>query len=191
MLPGRFVGILTQEVLGLPADIAARFGLRSEFTRRGLVAFGGIQVDPGFKGRLAISLFHAGPESIELEYRRKMFTVEFHNLDVAAEKPYSGAYQGLRDFDPDQQKFILNANTVSLAEIALLPNEVASLQMRVAQHEMSHAPTIGAVPIDEVARAQGVSVLYDSQELGGGWPEDEDVDAFLAAIRKPRSRRRS
>ena len=59
---GRFVGVLTEESLSMPLDVSARFGLRSEFTRCGLVAFGGIQVDPGFKGRLAISLFNAGPE---------------------------------------------------------------------------------------------------------------------------------
>ena len=62
--PGRFAAILTEESLGLPLNLSGRFGLRSEFTRQGLVAFPGFQVGPGFKGRLAVSLFNAGPEAI-------------------------------------------------------------------------------------------------------------------------------
>ena len=46
--PGRFVGVLSEETMSFPLTIAARFGLRSEFTRHGLIPFGGIQIDPGF-----------------------------------------------------------------------------------------------------------------------------------------------
>ena len=93
--PGRFVGILTDEILTIPLSIAGRFGLRSEFTRQGLVWFGGIQLDPGFRGRIAISLFNAGPEPIALEWRRKTFTVEFNFLDQPVEESqrYAGDFQ--------------------------------------------------------------------------------------------------
>ena len=47
--PGRFAAVLTEEVLHLPLTMIGRFGLRSGLTRQGLVAFPGIQVDPGFR----------------------------------------------------------------------------------------------------------------------------------------------
>lgn len=179
--PGRFVGVLTEEILGMPPDIAARFGLRSEFTRHGLVAFGGIQIDPGFKGRLAISLFNAGPEPIEMEAGRKMFTVEFQRLDVPAEKPYQGEYQSLTDFAEDQQNFILNAHTVSMAEIALVPSQMAKLEVRLERIERTAEKANGPASVALLAEEQGVSPTLDLREFEGGWPDDEDLDEFLNA----------
>ena len=102
---GRFVGVLTEESLSMPLDVSARFGLRSEFTRCGLVAFGGIQVDPGFKGRLAISLFNAGPEPIEMHAGK----TDVHRRVPAVGRacctaPYAGDFQNLEEFSEAQRE---------------------------------------------------------------------------------------
>ena len=175
---GRFVGVLTEESLSMPLDVSARFGLRSEFTRRGLVAFGGIQVDPGFKGRLAISLFNAGPEPIEMHAGRRMFTVEFQRLDAPAAASYAGEFQGLEGFSEAQRDFILNAQTASLAEITALPGQVAGLERRLARFEAERATETVA----ELAARQGVRPTKDLSELAGGWPEDEDINEFREAV---------
>ena len=175
---GRFVGVLTEESLSMPLDVSARFGLRSEFTRRGLVAFGGIQVDPGFKGRLAISLFNAGPEPIEMHSGRRMFTVEFQRLDAPAAAPYTGDFQNLEEFSKVQRDFILNAQTASLAEITALPGQLAGLERRVARMEGGR----GTETVAELATRQGVRPTRDLSEVAGGWPEDEDIDEFRAAV---------
>ena len=36
--------------------------------------------------------------------------------------------------------------------------------------------------IEELARVQGVEPIRDVSVLAGGWPDDEDVEAFLAEI---------
>lgn len=177
--PGRFVGALSDETLSMPLNISARFGLRSEFTRRGLVAFGGIQIDPGFRGRLAISLFNAGPEPIELVFQRKMFTVEFDYLSSPALGPYKGEYQNQRSFPKDQESFILHAHTVSLAEINHLPVELARLRQRILTYEARALPGAQRQTLSELALIQGIRPVDDPKELTGGWPKDEDVDAFI------------
>jgi dCTP deaminase len=180
--PGRFVGVLTDEKLAVPLTMAGRFGLRSEFTRHGLVAFGGIQIDPGFKGRLAISLFHSGPEPIKLKHKQRMFTVEFHLLDHPASVGYKGPFQNQTDFHKMQRDFILNAHTTSLAEINLLPDEIASLERRFTLHETVYHPAQAHPSVAELAKAQGIKPLEDLSALAGTWPEDEDVDDFLKAV---------
>lgn len=179
--PGRFVGVLSEEILTFPATVAARFGLRSEFTRHGLIAFGGIQIDPGFHGRLALSLFHAGPEPIALELGRQFFTIEFQLLDAPALEPYKGAFQNQEEFPEVQSHFILNAHTISMSEIASLPGELASLERRIVIHEATHS-TSPPMSVADLALAMGVKPFSGADDLAGGWPEDEDLDSFLKAI---------
>lgn len=188
--PGRFIGTLTEERLDMPLTMTGRFGLRSEFTRRGLIAFGGIQIDPGFKGRLAISLFNAGPEPVEMEQGRRMFTVEFHTLDIPAKAAYSGDYQDQTDFPEDQQEFILKARTVSLAEIAALPEEIADVRRDLALHERLLHATAGVPTLQELAAAQGVEPVSGPEEFVGGWPDDQDFETFLNTLRSLRETRR-
>lgn len=180
---GRFVGILTEERLTMPLWLSGRFGLRSEFTRHGLVAFGGIQIDPGFRGRLAISLFNAGPEPVDMVYERPMFTVEFNTLDAPVEEGYAGPFQGFEDFHPVQREFILNAQTASLAEIREFPRQLANIQLRLAQVE-GRQDTGQPKSVQELARIQGVSPLHDLSVLAGGWPDDEDLDQFIETVRQ-------
>lgn len=175
--PGRFVGILSEEVLGMPLDLAARFGVRSEYTRQGLVAFGGIQIDPGFKGRMAMSLFNAGPEPVGLALGRKVFTIEFQSLDAPASGPYVGAYQGQEDFPQDQEEFILNAHTVSLAEINHLPVELGQIRQQL----LARLPSLPHRTLAELAASQGIKPVETAEELTGGWPDGQDLDAFLGS----------
>ena len=187
--PGRFVGVLSEETLTFPLTIAARFGLRSEFTRHGLIAFGGIQIDPGFRGRLALSLFHAGPEPMPLRFGRPMFTVEFQFLDAPATGGYGGDFQNQDDFPGVQKEFILNAHTASLAEINSLPGEIGQILRRLTLHEsIGHGPR-PSMTWQEMAAAQGITPVDDPDALCGGWPEDEDFDSFFETIQA--SRRRS
>ena len=184
--PGRFIAILTEETITLSLGLAGRFGLRSEFTRQGLVAFPGIQIDPGFMGRLAISLFNAGPEPILMVLGRQMFTVEFHTLETPADEAYSGDFQNQQDFPEVQEEFVLNAHTVSLAEIATLPAEVAAVRQQLAIIEAEIHPERTGITAQQLAVAQRRSPVDDPTTLLGGWPEDDDYDEFLHALHTTR-----
>jgi len=132
---GQMVSVISAERLELPLDISGRFGIRSEFTRRGLNAFGGLQLDPGFKGRLTMNLLNVGPEAVTITLNSPLFSVEFQRLEEPAKTGYSGPYQGQEDFPEDQYDFILSARTSSLAEIPTLRQEVARLSVLVEELE--------------------------------------------------------
>ena len=127
IMPGQMVGVLSFEHMELPSNISGRFGIRSSFARKGINAFGGIQLDPGFKGRLTLNLLNVGPEPIAIKYKEPIFTVEINRLEEMVEKPYDGPYQNQDDFPADQHNYILNARTTSLAEIPTLRKEVSRL----------------------------------------------------------------
>lgn len=127
IMPGQMVGVLSFEHLEIPSNISGRFGIRSSFARKGINAFGGIQLDPGFRGRLTLNLLNVGPEPISIKYKEPIFSIEINRLEEMVEKPYDGPYQNQDDFPADQHNYILNARTTSLAEIPTLRKEVSRL----------------------------------------------------------------
>src|SRR5437867_4506029 len=90
--------VWTREELRLPLDIAGRFGLKSSLSRRGIYASVGPQIDPGFKGRLSVSLFNLTPSPIAMNYEDQFLTLELHRLERAASRGYEGKYQNRKTF---------------------------------------------------------------------------------------------
>ncbi len=127
ILPGQMVGVLSLETIELPLDLCGRFGIRSSFARFGINAFGGLQLDPGFRGKLIMNLINFGPEPVAVNLNDLLFSVEFERLDEPAEIPYSGPYQDQTDFPEDQYNYILSAHTTSLAEIPTLRTDITRL----------------------------------------------------------------
>ena len=64
--PEQMVAVMSAEWMQLPLDICGRFGIRSEYTRKGLNGFGGLQLDPGFRGHLTMTFRNLGPEPVPL-----------------------------------------------------------------------------------------------------------------------------
>jgi len=127
IVPGQMVGVISHEKVEIPLELCGRFGIRSSFARLGINAFGGLQLDPGWKGRLTMNLLNVGPEPVTLRLNHLLFSVEFERLDEPAEVPYSGPYQDQDDFPEEQYNYILQAHTTSLAEIPTLRTEIARL----------------------------------------------------------------
>lgn len=90
---GDFGVISSLEKVEMPSDYAARIGIRSYYSRQGLFAATGPQVDPGFRGRLFVTVINLSPNPITLPYKEKLLTLEFHKLNEPAEKPYDGEFQ--------------------------------------------------------------------------------------------------
>ena len=134
---GQMVAIISLERLEIPLDICGRFGVRSSYVRLGINAFGGLQLDPGFRGKLIINLLNVGPEPVPIKMKKPIFSVEFERLEEPAEVPYSGPYQDQDDFPDDQYNFILSARTTSLAEIPTLRMEIAHLSNVIEELEES------------------------------------------------------
>src|SRR5437667_8365357 len=91
--PGDFGVLTVLEIIRLGPQYAARFGLRSKFARKGLIATTGPQIDPGYHGRLIIGITNLTPKPASLAYADDFLSVEFHRLSEPSTKPYSGPYQ--------------------------------------------------------------------------------------------------
>lgn len=90
--------IYTMEHLKLSLNIVGRFGLKSALSRRGVYASVGPQVDPGFDGKLSVTLFNLTPVAVPLSYADSFLSLELHRLEVPASRGYSGEFQGKTTF---------------------------------------------------------------------------------------------
>lgn len=132
---GQMVGVLSLEKIHLPLEMSGRFGIRSAIARKGINAFGGVQLDPGFRGRLTMNLLNVGPEAVTLTLYEPIFTVEFTRLEEEAEFAYSGPYQDQDDFPAEQYNYILSARTTSLAEIPTFRQDIRRLNALIEELE--------------------------------------------------------
>ena len=117
LAPGDFAVVTVLETIKLGPQYAARFGLRSKFARKGLIATTGPQIDPGFYGRLIIGLTNLTPRSVSLPYKDDFISVEFHRLEEPVSKPYSGPYQGRTELGPEDIEAIMESEGMALSEV--------------------------------------------------------------------------
>ena len=129
--PNEWAEIETLERMELPNDVAANFGLRSSVARRGILAFGGPQVDPGYRGRLFVGLFNPSSEAFTVQ-PGPLITVQFIRLEHAAARAYSGQYQGMDRFPEEDIVRLMNLRGPSLADVVhsvgVLENAVHELR---------------------------------------------------------------
>ncbi len=115
--PGDFGIIIVFEELRIGPQYAARFGLRSKYARKGLIATTGPQIDPGYHGRLILGLTNLTPRPVTLAYKDDLVSVEFHRLDQPSTKPYDGPYQDKMDLGPEEIEFITETEGMALSEV--------------------------------------------------------------------------
>ncbi len=119
LAPGVFALVTTHESVGLSDSIAGHIGVKSYYTRKGMVMLTGLQIDPGFQGILVVGLYNASPRSLTLEYLAPFCTVEFHHLSRAAEKPFTpGAEQRLGNIPRADKDYLRTLETQSLSEMS-------------------------------------------------------------------------
>lgn len=107
----------TYENLSLPPNIAGRIGLKSGFARRGIMASTGPQIDPGFKGKLFVSLFNMTAASHILSFLEPFLTIEFHLLEEQPDRPYEGPYQDKYSPSPDILEALSHLEGVTLHQM--------------------------------------------------------------------------
>jgi len=115
--PGDFGVITVLEEIRLSPQHTARFGLRSKYARKGLIATTGPQIDPGYEGRLIIGVTNLTPRPVSLPYMDDFVSVEFHRLEEPVKEPYSGPYQGKTDIGPEELEFIAESEGMALSEM--------------------------------------------------------------------------
>ncbi len=137
--PGVFALVTTHESVGLSERIAGHIGVKSYYTRKGIVMLSGLQIDPGFEGVLVIGLYNASPRSITLEYQAPFCTVEFLRLTEAAAKPFAPGAEQISGKIPSVDKdYLRTLETQSLSEMA---EQLRQLSINVGDL----ATTVGAM----------------------------------------------
>src|SRR4030042_5760414 len=89
---GAFALVATLERIKLPNNFAGHIGMRTYFTRKGLIVLSGLQIDPGWDGILVLGLANISPRSLTIDYKDHLCTIEIHKLNRPAEKYYRGPY---------------------------------------------------------------------------------------------------
>lgn len=115
--PGDFGVISSLEIVEFPPDYAGRFGIRSYYSRQGLFASTGPQVDPGFKGRFFITVINLSPNPIMLPFKDKFLSLEIHKLEEPAKKPYQGPYQNQLELSATEIRNVIERKGMSFSEI--------------------------------------------------------------------------
>lgn len=103
-------------------------GLRSEFTRKGLLMFSGPQIDPGFRGLLSVSLYNTSTRPITIKFKEPFCTIEFSRLETPSRSFYKGKYQDQRDFDSENISWLMTMKGMTFAQVV---ESVRSLQESV------------------------------------------------------------
>ena len=115
--PGDFGVLTVLEELRLGPQYAARFGLRSKYARKGLIATTGPQIDPGYHGRLIVGITNLTPKRVSLPFKDDFVSVEFHRLEEPTTKPYDGPYQDKLDLGPEDIEAIIESEGMALSEM--------------------------------------------------------------------------
>jgi deoxycytidine triphosphate deaminase len=117
--PGVFALVTTHENLQLPNDIAGHIGVKSYYTRKGIIMLTGLQIDPGFEGVLVVGLYNASPRSITLDYLAPFCTVELHQLSRPVERPFIPGYEQRQGNIPRADKdYLRTLETQSLSDMS-------------------------------------------------------------------------
>lgn len=122
--PADFGVVASLETIEMPDDHSARIGIRSYYARQGLFAATGPQIDPGFRGRLFITIINLSPNAISLPYKEKFITVEFHRLNESVTKPYNGEFQDRLNMTAQEIQNVIEKRGVTLAEIIKAMNGI-------------------------------------------------------------------
>ncbi len=112
-----WASIASEETFTLPKDVCATYGIRSSLARRGVIVFGGPQIDPGYTGRIFVSLYNPTLEPVILQRQQVILSVIFSEVSSADDKGYDGPFQGQKDFPSQDVEFMMRMRSRNLADV--------------------------------------------------------------------------
>jgi dCTP deaminase len=86
-------------------------------TRRGIDWFGGPQVDPGYQGRIYISVFNTSSLPFEITYGMAFATLVFYRLSRNASRSYAGKFQKQMTFPEEDVERMLKMEAYTLSDV--------------------------------------------------------------------------
>jgi dCTP deaminase len=108
--------VLVEETVKLSDMILGRLGAHSNLFRNGIFASIGPQIDPGYSGRMRVSLSNPTERPVLLKYKSPFLTAEFVLLTEAPKKKYGGTH-GDADLTEDEVNRLLSRGGPSLRDM--------------------------------------------------------------------------
>ncbi len=130
MKPGDFAIVTSLEILNFDNCHVGRIGLRSKYARKGITATTGLQIDPGFRGRLTVGLYNLSPKQISLPFKDDLLSIEIHRLEEPCRKEYSGPFQGKLELGPSDIEAIVENDSMTHSEMLTM---LSSLSRNVGE----------------------------------------------------------
>lgn len=87
--------ISTSEFIGLDAQTLATIHVKSSLAREGISGSFAV-IDPGFRGRLTLSLCNLGTSIVRINQNEPIVQIIFHSTGEPCAHPYRGRYQDSR-----------------------------------------------------------------------------------------------
>jgi dCTP deaminase len=115
--PGDMGVISSYEILKFDALHLARIGLRSKYARKGLHVTTGLQIDPGFEGRLFFGVINLTPKAVTLPFKDDFLSIEIHKLDTPTSKPYKGPHLNKIELGPEDIEHIVDGKGYALSDV--------------------------------------------------------------------------
>ncbi len=123
--PYGLVMLETYETFRMPRTLVGRLGGQSRYSRKGLIAAVGPQVDPGFEGKLFITLQNLTNAAHVLAYKETFLTVEFNRLESSPTNVYSGPYQHRKSLGPEIMADLVRLEGLNLTQMQSQFTELA------------------------------------------------------------------
>lgn len=130
MKPGDFAIVTSHEILNFDNCHVGRIGLRSKYARKGITATTGLQIDPGFRGRLTVGLYNLSPKQITLPFKDDLLSIEIHRLEEPCRKVYSGPFQGKLELGPSDIEAVVENDSMTHSEMLTM---LSSLSRNVGE----------------------------------------------------------
>ncbi|MGO9257009.1 MAG: dCTP deaminase domain-containing protein [Bryobacteraceae bacterium] len=108
--------VLVEETVKLSDRILGRLGSHSNLFRHGIFASMGPQIDPGYSGRMRVSLSNPTEHPFLIRHKSAFITAEFVLLTKAPRKKYAGT-PGEPDLTEDEINRILSRGGPSLKDL--------------------------------------------------------------------------
>lgn len=170
--PGQFAFLLTEEVVGVPADAIALISVRAKVKFRGLINVSGFHVDPGYRGQLTFSVHNAGPVSIHLKRGQPIFLIWYAGLDrETALKKVDTVKRGLDTEMITSISGQLQSFASISAKIKDLEKSLRDKLHEIEKEQIRHKVVAGILLTFAIAAALAWVRQAAGSEIPGGSPE--------------------
>ncbi len=133
----------SKEIIKLPLDICASYGVTSSVARSGLIQFGGPQIDPGYNGKIYCQIFNPTLADVVIDINKPFFTMIFYQLTDKSQG-YMGENQGQREFKTEDLQRMLTIESKDFSKVIKTVDrlETGMLNLQADVHEIKEVVTI-------------------------------------------------